>query len=122
SVRMKLKMIHFHLTIEANGSLTLKDKHTNREYRDLCVYEDTGDIGNEYMYKQPEGEKALTTKHLKATIRTVKDTPHMAVVEITHHWELPARATDLLDQEQRESRSIYETKSNTNRRNGSFYD
>lgn len=93
---------HFNLVIEKNGSLTLTDKKTNRQFKDLCIYEDTGDIGSEYMYKQPEGEQKLTTENVKATTCIVEDTSHKAVVEITHAWELPVSATDLLDQEQQE--------------------
>ncbi|MBE9913635.1 alpha-mannosidase [Paenibacillus donghaensis] len=84
----------------ANGSITITDKHTGRVYSDLLIYEDTGDIGNEYMYKQPEGEEALTTKDLKASIRMIEDTPYRAVLEIVHDWAIPASADKLLDQEQ----------------------
>src|SRR5699024_4360478 len=93
---------YFNLVIEKNGSLTLTDKETKRQFKDLCMYEDTGDIGSEYMYKEPEGEQTLTTENVNATTRIVEDTAHKAVVEITHAWELPKSATDVLDQEQKE--------------------
>ncbi|GIO63286.1 MULTISPECIES: alpha-mannosidase [Paenibacillus] len=85
---------------EPNGSLTVTDKRNGREYRDLLVYEDTGDIGNEYMYKQPEGEAPLTTRDLQASIRVVEDTPYRATLEIVHDWEVPASADELLQKEQ----------------------
>src|SRR5699024_3405118 len=66
---------YFNLVIESNGSLTITDKQTNRQYKDLGIYEDTGDVGSEYMYKQPKGEEALTTKDLKAATRVIEDTP-----------------------------------------------
>lgn len=84
----------------ANGSISITDKRTGRVYSDLLIYEDTGDIGNEYMYKQPEGEEALTTKDLTASIRVAEDTAFRAVLEITHDWAIPASADKLLDQEQ----------------------
>ncbi|GIP52728.1 alpha-mannosidase [Paenibacillus vini] len=89
------------IEIAEDGSFALIDKKSGRNYRDLGVYEDTGDIGNEYMYRQPEGEKALTTKGLAAQIRVVEDTPYRASIEIRHHWEIPASADDTLDAEQR---------------------
>ena len=46
------------------------------------------------------GETALTTKGLSAEIRVVEDTPYRASVEVTHHWEIPASADELLDVEQ----------------------
>ncbi|WP_138495084.1 alpha-mannosidase [Paenibacillus pinistramenti] len=88
--------------IADNGSFTLTDKQTGRVYSDLGVYENAGDIGNEYMFRQPDGEEALTTRGLAADIRVIEDTPYRASVEIVHHWEIPASADEKLDQEQRE--------------------
>ncbi|MET3547727.1 alpha-mannosidase [Paenibacillus favisporus] len=85
---------------QPNGTLTVTDKRNGREYRDLLVYEDTGDIGNEYMYKQPEGEAPLTTRDVQASIRVVEDTPYRATLEIVHDWEVPASADELLQKEQ----------------------
>ncbi|MBY3620190.1 alpha-mannosidase [Acinetobacter sp. CUI P1] len=89
------------VVIYDNGSFTLSDKASGMTYRDLGVYENTGDIGNEYMYKQPEGEQALTTKGLQANICVLENTPYRAAVEILHDWEIPASADDKLDEEQR---------------------
>ncbi|MFF2158266.1 alpha-mannosidase [Paenibacillus chitinolyticus] len=88
--------------IAKDGSFALTDKANGRTYRDLGVYENTGDIGNEYMYKQPEGETALTTKGLPAQVRVLEDTAFRASVEIVHEWEIPVSADETLDREQRE--------------------
>ncbi|MNO67935.1 Mannosylglycerate hydrolase [compost metagenome] len=89
------------VVINANGSFTLSDKASGMIYRDLGIYENTGDIGNEYMYKQPEGEQALTTEGLQANISVLENTPYRASVEIKHDWAIPASADDKLDEEQR---------------------
>jgi alpha-mannosidase len=89
------------VVINDNGSFTLSDKASGMIYRDLGVYENTGDIGNEYMYKQPEAELALTTEGLQANISVLENTPYRASVEITHDWAIPASADDKLDEEQR---------------------
>jgi len=86
--------------IAGDGSFTLTDKKGGQVYRDLGVYEDTGDIGNEYMYKQPNGEAPLTTKGHPAQIRVVEDTPYRAAIEIVHDWEVPASADSRLEAEQ----------------------
>lgn len=39
------------VAVAEDGSFQLTDKTIGRTYSDLGVYEDTGDIGNEYMYK-----------------------------------------------------------------------
>lgn len=88
--------------LAADGSFTLNDKRNGQVFRDLGVYENTGDIGNEYMYKQPDGEKALTTKGLTAAIRVVEDTPFRASLEVIHEWEIPASADAKLDEEKRD--------------------
>lgn len=88
--------------VSTDGSFTLTDKRSGQIFRDLGVYENTGDIGNEYMFKQPEGEEALTTKGLEATIRVVEDTPYRASLEVIHEWEIPVSADEMLDVEQRE--------------------
>ncbi|MCY9668425.1 alpha-mannosidase [Paenibacillus alginolyticus] len=90
------------VVIADNGSFTLTDKKNGRTYRDLGVYENTGDIGNEYMYKQPDGETPLTTQGLAANIRVLKDTPYQTSFEIVHDWEIPASADELLEEEQRD--------------------
>lgn len=100
--RLVMENAGLKVEIAEDGSFALTDKATGQVYRDLGVYENTGDIGNEYMYKQPEGEKALTTKGLPAAIRVLEDTPFRASVEICHAWEIPASADERLDAEQRE--------------------
>ncbi|MCZ8511824.1 alpha-mannosidase [Paenibacillus filicis] len=82
---------HIKVTIAGNGSLTLLDKATGVIFKDLCIYEDVGDLGNEYMFKQTEDD-ALTTARLEADIRLAECSPVRAVFEIVHEWELPAQA------------------------------
>jgi len=86
-----------------DGSLTLTDKTTGRIYADLCVYEDTGDIGNEYMYKQPDGETPITTKGLPARIRATERAPYRAAIEIVHDWDVPASADASFEIERQEA-------------------
>ncbi|MGM7723574.1 alpha-mannosidase [Metabacillus sp. Hm71] len=93
---------YVHVKINENGSLTVTNKANGRTFEGLCVYEDTGDIGNEYMYKQPNSEQALTTKDVMAKINIMEDTPFQAAYEIVHEWKIPKSASDLLDQEQKE--------------------
>jgi alpha-mannosidase len=90
------------LDIAEDGSLTITEKKSNRAYYDLGVYEDTGDIGNEYMYKQPNGEIPLTTKGLKAQVRIVEDTPYRASLEIIHNWQVPASGDEKFAKEKQE--------------------
>ncbi|MGV2805754.1 alpha-mannosidase, partial [Clostridium perfringens] len=90
------------IEIAEDGSFSLTDKKNGQVYRDLGFYENTGDIGNEYMYKQPDGEAALTTKGQTAQISVLEDTPYRASIEIGQNWSIPAMADSKLDEEQHE--------------------
>lgn len=94
-----------------DGSFQLTDKRTGQVYRDLGIYENTGDIGNEYMYKQPTGEQALTTKGVPASIRLKEDNAYHAVFEIVHEWAVPASADEYFEVEKREAVYFPERKS-----------
>ncbi|OKP77291.1 alpha-mannosidase [Paenibacillus helianthi] len=86
--------------VAGDGSFSLHHKLSGVLYRDLGIYENTGDIGNEYMYRQPDGEIPLTTKGLNAVLTVLEDTPYRASVEIKHAWEVPASADATLKEEQ----------------------
>ncbi|GIP27555.1 glycosyl hydrolase [Paenibacillus sp. J23TS9] len=90
------------VTIEANGSVTLQDKGTGRIFRNLCIYEDSGDIGNEYMYKQPDGDVPVTTRNSIASITLAEDEAFRASFDIMHTMRIPKSADDNLSREQKE--------------------
>ncbi|MGL5506958.1 MAG: alpha-mannosidase, partial [Paraclostridium sp.] len=90
---------HLRVEIKENGSVELLDKNTNRVFKDLCIYENSGDIGNEYIYMMPKGETPLTTKDIKASIEVKEDLAYKAVVEVTHKWDIPVSANELLNEE-----------------------
>ncbi len=92
---------YLHVAFLENGAYTVTDKTTGKIFDALGIYEDTGDLGNEYMYKQAN-EQARTTNDVKAAITIIEDKPFQATFEITHEWELPRSAADLLEKEQRE--------------------
>ncbi|CAM3512246.1 alpha-mannosidase [Paenibacillus lupini] len=91
------------IEIAEDGTLAVTDIASGRTYRDLLIYENVGDIGNEYMFKQPDGEPVLTTKGLAADIRVIEDSAFRAAVEIVHHWSIPASADELFEQEKQEA-------------------
>ncbi|OWR26594.1 alpha-mannosidase [Saccharibacillus sp. O23] len=84
-----------------DGSYSLTDKVAGRTYDGLGSYEDCGDIGNEYVFRQPEGDTALTTRGGRAEISLVEDEPYRAAYEILHRWEVPASADARLKEERR---------------------
>ncbi|WP_151734957.1 alpha-mannosidase ['Paenibacillus yunnanensis' Narsing Rao et al. 2020] len=90
------------MKVASNGSVTVTDKLSGAEYAGLNVYENTGDIGNEYVYRQPEGETALTTESLAAEISVLEASPYRAVIEAVLKWEIPASADETFLTEKQE--------------------
>ena len=87
--------------INEDGTLEVVDKHSGKTYTDLLTIEDTGDIGNEYIYKQPEeGSPILSSGH-PAEISVIKDEPFIAQLKIVQRLMIPVAAEALLDQEQK---------------------
>jgi len=85
--------------IEGDGSLTVTEKRTGRIYAGLGVYEDTGDVGNEYIYKQSADGSVWTTEGRAADIRLTENAGYRAAFEIVHRIELPASADERLEAE-----------------------
>ncbi|MFF2481401.1 alpha-mannosidase [Paenibacillus sp. NPDC058071] len=87
------------LTIEEDGSYSITNKESGQSFTGLGVYENIGDIGNEYIFRQPEGDSPVTTRGSQAAIRIVEDESYRATVEITHTLTIPASADERLVQE-----------------------
>lgn len=90
---------YLQVIIAPDGSFSMLDKVSGELYSGLGVYEDVGDIGNEYIFKQPVGDVALTTRGLSAEIRISEDSAYRAAFEIRHTLQVPASADEHLQQE-----------------------
>ena len=87
--------------INKNGSLNVTDKASGRTYKGVAYYEETGDLGNEYMYKMPEGSKAITTQDTVAKIELAEDEPYRAMYKITNTITVPKSGDDNFEDEKR---------------------
>lgn len=85
--------------IADDGTYDIIDKRHGKTFAGLGAYEDVGDIGNEYIFKAPEGDIPLTTRGLPARIYVEEQTSYRSVVAIVHQWEIPASADERLNQE-----------------------
>lgn len=86
--------------IADNGTFTLLDKASQTTYPGLGYFEDTGDIGNEYVYTAPQGHSALTTEDSPvSSCELVENWAGAATFEIVHRWAVPAEADSLLQEE-----------------------
>ncbi|MDE6357764.1 MAG: alpha-mannosidase, partial [Eubacteriales bacterium] len=89
----------YNVKFNKDGSFDLLDKSNNKNWTGLGVFEDCGDIGNEYIYFMPVGEKPITTKGIDAQIKIIEDEPFRATVEVVHTMNIPKKANEVLDQE-----------------------
>ena len=89
------------VVVNTDGSYNLLDKKTGRMYENLGFYEDTGDMGNEYIYIQDSGKQVVSTKGMKAEISCVERNAFRTVVEICHKMMVPSGMGEEL-QRQRE--------------------
>ena len=89
------------VVVNEDGSYSLLDKKTGRTYENLGCYEDTGDMGNEYIYIQDTGKQVISTKGRKAEVCCVERNAFRTVVEIRHKMMVPSGMGEEL-QRQRE--------------------
>jgi len=75
----------------ADGSLTVIDRKTGAEYK-TGIFEDTGDIGDEYIYRQTKDGVKVTTEGSRAKVELVSATEAAITFRVTHMMKIPASA------------------------------
>ncbi|MGY3724671.1 alpha-mannosidase [Granulicatella balaenopterae] len=88
------------VVIEANGLLNVTDKLSGRKYHNLLQFEDTGDIGNEYIYRQAHNDTARFAHDGKTTLTVLENNHLQAKIELQQTFEVPVSADSLLTTEQ----------------------
>lgn len=95
----KINTPFYEIDFNKDGSFNLLDKSNNKSWNNLGVFEDCGDIGNEYIYFMPVGEKPITTKGVEAKVEIIENEPYRVVVGVTHTMKVPKKANETLDKE-----------------------
>lgn len=93
--------------IHEDGSYSVTHKESGKCYSHIGYYEDTGDIGNEYIYVQDAGKTPILTRGKTAQIEKIEDEPYRCVYRIRHTLEVPAGADETLAKEQRRCVDIH---------------
>lgn len=106
----KIENDYLAIEVEHDGTLTLTDKRRHRKFEGQCILEDTGDSGNEYIFKESKGERIYSTDNLYL-VEKMKTAFEEQLI-ITYQWELPISADEQLFEEQRRVIDI------TNRKSG----
>ncbi|QIZ05582.1 alpha-mannosidase [Priestia megaterium] len=93
---MEMENEYVHLLFHEDGTYDLTNKATGRTFHRLGIYEDTGDVGNEYMFKEAKGHEPITTKDVPAVFRFIEKSPLRTELEFTHTLTIPVSADDRL--------------------------
>ncbi|PWS23693.1 alpha-mannosidase [Enterococcus faecium] len=89
------------LTIEKNGTITMEDRKNKRKLNNLHIFEDIGDIGNEYIFKQPVYDQPILSSNKEnSEVKVLVDTPEIAKISILQEMEIPVSADERLEKEQ----------------------
>ncbi|MEO1772083.1 alpha-mannosidase [Candidatus Enterococcus ferrettii] len=88
------------VTIAGDGSISLTDKELGRTVNNLLIFEDVGDIANEYIFKQPENDQAILSTSFDHRVEVLEDTPLTGKIRLVHELKIPQAAEDLLALEQ----------------------
>lgn len=83
--------------ITKNGLLSITDKSTGHLYPDQLVFEDCGDVGNEYIFKQSADNQAIDCQSFPHTIKMISNTENQAILELTRHMQIPIAADSSLE-------------------------
>ena len=98
------------VSLNDNGTIDIKNKKTGRVFGGLLKYEDVGDIGNEYIFVQPNGTKPIISGDTKAEIELVCDEEYKAEYKITTVMNIPKSADEQLRKEMMNFTPIRERK------------
>ncbi len=88
-------------TLAADGSLTVTNRETGKTYHQMMVFEDTGDMGNEYIYRQTADNQAILSTDFPVSTRLVHDDGLGTTIEVVNHMQIPVSADDRLIEEEK---------------------
>lgn len=87
--------------VTANGSLTIFHKRSETLYENQLVFEDVGDIGNEYIFKQSSDNQSILSTGFPYETKIIENTAYQAIIELTNFMELPIAADESFEWEQK---------------------
>lgn len=101
----------YKVEVKEDASLTITDKRNNRVFEKVLALEDSGDIGNEYIYKQSNDNLVVNSSRL-LSYSIEEETVNSYVIRIKESLSLPKSAEESLKDEQRYLIDIRHRKAN----------
>lgn len=99
------------LKLNENGSIDVIDKVNQRTYSEQFILEDTGDIGNEYIYREAHDQLRIQSLDSVKEIRAI-DEETVKGFEMTYMLNIPESAEETLYVEQNKVIDITQRTSN----------
>lgn len=87
------------VTVEQDGRLTVLDKISGHTYHHLMQFEDTGDVGNEYVYRA-SADPVYVSSNFKNDVTSLVNNDYQQSLALTIHLELPESMNEQLAYEQ----------------------
>ncbi len=88
------------VAIQKNGLLNITNKLNGQHYDNLLQFEDTGDIGNEYIYRQAHHDTALFAHDGQTKLSVLENNHLQAKIELQQTFDIPISADNSLTTEQ----------------------
>lgn len=86
--------------VESDGTVTVINKTNGTTFKNALIYEDSGDIGNEYVYKRTKNEEIITSRDKLTHSEVIKGSIGKETLILTHEMQIPKSAEDFLFEEQ----------------------
>ncbi len=75
--------------VQQDGSVRVTDKRTKAVYT-TGIFEDSGDVGDEYIYKETSDGIRVTTEGTKAKVELTEKSAAAITFKVTHNMSIPA--------------------------------
>jgi len=84
---------YLRVSVAPGGVLTVRDRIRGKEYRGLNVFEDTGDVGDEYNYSYPAHDTVVRSGRARARVRVLERGPLRASLLVAATLRIPDAAS-----------------------------
>ena len=85
---------HLRVKIEPNGSLRVTDKNTGKTFTNCNVFEDVGDVGDEYRHVKPQHDQVYTTLNASPSVAKISDGALCSEYRLVYDFNVPEDAVE----------------------------
>lgn len=83
------------VTIQDNGEITLFDKKTKTEYKNLCGFADDGEMGDGWYHANPANDKVIYSCGGVTEIERIENSPSRCVFRVKKEFYVPEKLENL---------------------------